>query len=125
MHDVNALDLIAYEHGAYYVFDRGYVDFERLHTLHRAGSFFVTRAKRGMNARRVYSQPVDPSTGLICDQLIELVGFYSHQGNPEKLRRIRFKDPRVPQNSHLPNEQPDLATICLLYKNRWSVGVSS
>ena len=55
MRDVNALDLISYEHGAYYVFDRGYVDFERLHTLHRAGSFFVTRAKRGMNAQRVYS----------------------------------------------------------------------
>ncbi len=93
MHDVNALDLIAYERGAYYVFDRGYVDFERLHTLHRSGSFFVTRAKRGMNARRVYSQPVDRTAGLICDQLIELLGFYSHQSYPEKLRRIRFKDP--------------------------------
>ena len=123
MHDVNALDLISYERGAYYVFDRGYVDFERLHTLHRAGSFFVTRAKRGMNARRVYSQPVDRSSGLICDQFIELVGFYSHQGYPEKLRRIRFKDPDsgktlifLTNNMTLP-----ALTICLLYKNRWSV----
>ena len=123
MHDVNALDLISYERGAYYVFDRGYMDFERLHTLHRAGSFFVTRAKRGMNARRVYSQPVDRSSGLICDQFIELVGFYSHQGYPEKLRRIRFKDPDsgktlifLTNNMTLP-----ALTICLLYKNRWSV----
>ena len=123
MHDVKALDLITYEHGAYYVFDRGYVDFERLHTLHRAGSFFVTRAKRGMDARRVYSQPVDRTTGLICDQLIELNGFYSHQSYPEKLRRIRFKDPDsgktlmfLTNNITLP-----ALTICLLYKNRWSV----
>ncbi len=123
MHDVKALDLITYEYGAYYVFDRGYVDFERLHTLHRAGSFFVTRAKRGMNARRVYSQPVNRTTGLICDQLIELDGFYSHQSYPEKLRRIRFKDPDsgktlvfLTNNMTLP-----ALTICLLYKNRWSV----
>ncbi len=122
-HDVHALDLIAYERGAYYVLDRGYVDFERLHTLHRAGSFFVTRTKRGMNARRLYSQPVDRSTGLICDQIIELNGFYSHQDYPEKLRRIRFKDPEsgktlvfLTNNMNLP-----ALTICLLYKHRWQV----
>ena len=121
MHDVNALDLLSYERGAYYVLDRGYVDFERLHTLHRAGGFFVTRAKRGMHARRLYSEPVDRTIGLICDQIIVLEGYYSHQGYPDKLRRIRFKDPEsgktlvfLTNNMTLP-----ALTICLLYKNRW------
>ena len=123
MHDVNALDLIAYERGAYYVLDRGYVDFERLNTMHRAGSFFVTRAKRGMDARRLYSREVNRTTGIICDQVIMLEGFYSHKGYPEKLRRIRFKDPEsgktlvfLTNNMTLP-----AFTICLLYKNRWKV----
>jgi hypothetical protein len=122
-HDVKALDLIRYERGAYYVFDRGYVDFERLYTLHQAGSFFVTRAKKGMHARRVYSRPVDRASGLMCDQLIVLEGYYSHQGYPEQLRRIRFKDPEsgkrlvfITNNISLP-----ALTICLLYKKRWSV----
>jgi hypothetical protein len=123
MHDVNALDLICYERGAYYVFDRGYVDFERLNAIHRAGSFFVTRAKRGMHFRRLYAQSVDRTTGVICDQVIALEGFYSHQGYPEKLRRIRFKDPEsgktlvfITNNMSLP-----ALTICALYKNRWKV----
>ena len=126
MHDVNALDLLTYERGAYYVLDRGYLDFERLHTLHRAGSFFVTRAKRGMNARRLYSQPVDRTTGLICDQIIMLDGYYSHQGYPDKLRRVRFNDLQTGKGLvFLTNDMtlPAL-TICLLYKNRWKVGVS-
>jgi len=123
MHDVNALDLIAYERGAYYVLDRGYVDFERLHVVHRAGSFFVTRAKRGMATRRLYSHPTDRSTGLICDQTIVLEGFYAHQDYPEKLRRIRFKDPDsgktlvfLTNNMTLP-----ALTVCQLYKHRWRV----
>jgi hypothetical protein len=123
MHDVNVLDLLTYERGAYYVFDRGYVDFERLHALHVDGAFFVARAKRGMNARRLYSQPVDRTTGLVCDQLIVLEGYYSHQGYPEKLRRIRFKDPDtgkrlvfLTNNLALP-----ALTICALYRNRWRV----
>ena len=121
MHDVNALDLLSYERGAYYVLDRGYVDFARLHTLHGAGGFFVTRAKRRMHARRLYSEPVDRTIGLICDQIIVLEGYYSHQGYPDKLRRIRFKDPEsgktlvfLTNNMTLP-----ALTICLLYKNRW------
>jgi hypothetical protein len=123
MHDVNALDLIAYERGAYYVLDRGYLDFQRLHTVHRAGSFFVTRAKRGMDARRVYSRPVDRTTGLICDQTIVLEGQYSQQDYPEQLRRVRFKDPLTGKRLvFLTNNMvlPAL-TICLLYKNRWKV----
>jgi hypothetical protein len=123
MHDVNALDLLTYERGAYYVLDGGYLDFERLHTLHRAGSFFVTRAKRGMDARRLYSQPADRTTGLICDQIVMLEGYYSHQGYPDKLRRVRFKDPQTGKELvFLTNNMVLLAlTICLLYKNRWHV----
>ena len=93
MGDVNVLDMLSFEAGAFYVMDRGYLDFTRLHRLHQAGAFFVTRAKRGMNARRVYSMPVDRSTGLICDQLVMLTGFYPVRNYPEHLRRIKFKDP--------------------------------
>jgi hypothetical protein len=74
MGDVNVLDMLVFEPGAFYVMDRGYLDFTRLHGLHQAGAFFVTRAKRGMDARRVYSKPVDRSTGLICDQFVMLTG---------------------------------------------------
>src|SRR6201997_2459227 len=79
-HDVNILDHLLPEPGAFYVMDRGYVDFERLGRLDDAGSFFVTRAKSNMKARRRYSRPVDRSTGLICDQTVLLPGFYSRQG---------------------------------------------
>jgi len=72
MGDVNVLDMLSFEAGAFYVMDRGYLDFTRLHRLHQAGAFFVTRAKRGMDARRVYSNPVDRNTGLNCDQLVTL-----------------------------------------------------
>jgi hypothetical protein len=81
------------EAGAFYVMDRGYLDFSRLFKLHQAGAFFVTRAKRGMNARRVYSTQTDRSTGVICDQAARLNGFYVGKDYPEHLRRIRFKDP--------------------------------
>ena len=91
--DVNVLDILPIEAGAFYVMDGGYLNFERLYKLHQAGAFFVIRAKRGMNARRVYSAPTDRSTGVICDQLIALNGFYVAKDYPEHLRRIRFKDP--------------------------------
>ena len=95
LHDVNVLDLLVAEPGAFYVMDRGYLDFERLYTLHQAGSLFVTRAKSNSKFRRLVSRPVDRSTWLICDQSVELTAFYSHQGYPERLRRIRFKDPET------------------------------
>jgi hypothetical protein len=81
------------EAGAFYVMDRGYVDFDRLFKIHQAGAFFVTRAKRGMDAHRVCSTRTDRSTGVICDQAIRLNGFYVSKDYPEHLRRIRFKDP--------------------------------
>ena len=83
LHDVHALDLLTIESGAIYVMDRAYVDFERLHVMHQAGAFFVTRAKSNLDARRVYSAAIDRSTGLMCDQTIALNGFYSKQGFPD------------------------------------------
>ena len=123
LHDVNVLDLLVAEPGAFYVMDRGYLDFERLYTLHQAGSFFVTRAKSNSKFRRLASRPVDRSTGLICDQSVELTVFYSHQGYPERLRRIRFKDPETAKTLvFLTNHfaLPAL-TIGALYKSRWQV----
>ncbi len=93
MADVNVLDMMPLEAGAFYVMDRGYLDFARLYALHQAGAFFVTRAKRNMNARRVYSARTERATGVICDQTIAMNGFYASQNYPEHLRRIRFKDP--------------------------------
>jgi hypothetical protein len=98
MADVNVLDLLSFEARAFYVMDRGYLDFTRLHRLHQAGAFFVTRAKRGFDARHVYSNAVDRSTGLICNQLVLLTGYYPVRNCPEHLRRIEFKDPLVRPN---------------------------
>jgi Domain of unknown function (DUF4372)/Transposase DDE domain len=122
LHDVNVLDLLTPEPGAYYVMDRGYLDFQRLYALHQAGSFFVTRAKSNSKFKRVLSQPVDRTTGLICDQLVELTVFYSQQGYPERLRRIRYRDPEGRHLVFLTNHLslPAL-TICALYKSRWQV----
>ena len=95
MHDVNILDQLTPEPGAFYVMDRGYIDFTRLARLGVAGSWFVTRAKTNMKAQRRYSRPVDRSTGLICDQTIMLTGFYTRQGFENPLRRVKFKDPET------------------------------
>lgn len=123
LHDVNVLDILLPEPGAFYVMDRGYLDFDRLHALHQAGAFFVTRAKSNFKFKRVYSCPVDRATGLICDQHVELTGFYSKQGYPERLRRIRFKDPETDKTLvFLTNHLGISATsVCALYKSRWQV----
>ena len=123
LHDVHALDLLIPEAGAIYVMDRGYVDFARLYALHRAGSFFVTRAKSNMDAHRVYSAPTDRTTGIICDQTIALDGFYSRQDYPDHLRRVRYNDAETDKALvFLTNlfAVPPL-TIAALYKNRWQV----
>ncbi len=122
LHDVNVLDILLPEPGAFYVMDRGYLDFERLHALHQAGSFFVTRAKSNFKCKRIYSSPVDRSTGLICDQQIELTVFYSQRRYPERLRRIRFKTEEGKTLVFLTNNfaLPAL-TITELYRCRWQV----
>ena len=123
MHDVNVLDILPIEAGAFYVMDRGYVDFARLYKMHQAGAFFVTRAKRNMNARRVYSTATDRSSGIICDQLIAMNGYYVAKDYPEHLRRVRFKDPKTGKNLVFLTNNTALPalTIAELYKNRWQV----
>ena len=92
LHDVNVLDVLIAEPGAFYVMDRGYLDFDRLYRLHLAASFFVTRAKSNFRFKRVYSRPVDRTTGLLCDQEVQLTVFYSQQAYPQRMRRIRYRD---------------------------------
>lgn len=123
MGDALALDLITPEAGAIYVMDRGYVDFKRLHKLHQAGAFFVTRAKTNMNHHRVYSRPVDKSTGLRSDQSIALDGFYTRRNYKGHLRRVHYCDPDtgkilifLTNNFTLP-----ALSIASLYKRRWQV----
>jgi hypothetical protein len=123
LHDVRALDLLVPEPGAIYVMDRAYVDFVRLHVLHQAGAFFVTRAKSNLAARRVYSMSVDKGAGIICDQIIALDGDLTQQHYPAHLRRIRFKDPETGKTLVFLSNQMTLPalTICALYKKRWQV----
>jgi len=123
MHDVNILDDLLPEAGAFYIMDRGYLDFERLARLDDAGSFFVTRGKSNLKAKRRYSHPVDRSSGLVCDQTVILTGFYSRQGFDRPLRRIKFNDPETDKRLvFLTNNfaQPAL-TITKLYKCRWQI----
>jgi transposase len=122
-HDVNVLDQLIPEAGAFYIMDRGYIDFERLYRLHQAGGFFVTRAKKNMDAQRRYSHPVDRSTGLIFDQTLVLQGHQSAKDYPESLRGVKYKDPEtgkrllfITNNTALP-----ALSICALYKARWQV----
>ncbi len=123
MHEVNVLDHLLPEPGAFYVMDRGFLHFERLFRFHEAGSFFVTRGKANLKAQRRYSHPVDRTTGLVCDQTIVLTGFYSLKGFETPLRRIRFRDPKsgkrlifLTNNFTLP-----ALTITELYRCRWQV----
>ena len=123
MRDVRFLDLLMPQPGAYYVMDRGYIDFARLYALHQAKAFFVTRALKKQQIQRRYSYPVDKTTGLQCDQTIVLTGPISKQKYPEPLRRIKFYD--VQNDNRLVFLTNDLElpamTIALLYKTRWDI----
>ncbi|MFA5371199.1 MAG: IS4 family transposase [Sideroxydans sp.] len=122
LHDVNILDQIIPEPGAFYIMDRGYLDFTRLHRLHQAGSFFVTRAKANLRFTRRYSGPTDRSSGIICDQLGTLTGFYSQQHFPTTIRRIKIKDAEGKTLVFLTNHL-DLSaqSIADLYRCRWQI----
>ena len=122
-HDVHMLDQIAPEAGAFYVMDRGYLDFARLYQLHLAGAFFVTRAKSNLDASRIYSASSDRTTGIVADQTIALNGYLSQRDYPSHLRRIRFHDPATGKTLVFLTNQFNLpaATICALYKSRWQV----
>ena len=123
VHDVNALDELIPEPGSFYIMDRAYLDFERLYLFHQALAFFVIRSKTNLKFRRLYSHPVDKSTGILSDQTIMLTTFYSAEGYPEKLRRIRYYD--VKTDKHLcfltNNFLLPALTIAQLYKCRWQV----
>ncbi len=123
LHDVNVLDILIAEPGAFYVMDRGYVDFARLYTMHQALAFFVTRAKRRFQFKRRYSRTVDRTTGLRCDQTVVLTGVHTAEDYPEPIRRIVYFDAETDKrliflsnNFLLP-----AMTIALLYKARWRV----
>jgi hypothetical protein len=122
-HDVRALDWLLFEPGAIYIFDRAYVDFERLWRLHQARAFFVTRAKKNFDFRRLVSHPVDKSTGIQCDQTIALGGAQVSKDYPDRLRRIRFLDPERGKRLVFLTNNFDLpaVTIAMLYKQRWQV----
>jgi hypothetical protein len=123
VHEVNILDQLSFEAGAFYVMDRGYLDFRRLHKLHLASAFFVTRAKKRFDFQRLYSQPVDRATGVICDQIVTLVNPVPRKGYPEKLRRIRYRDALTDQRLVFLTNNFSLPplTIAQLYRSRWQV----
>lgn len=123
VHDVNAMDEIRYEPGSFYIFDRGYLDFERLYCIGKAKAFFVVRAKNNLQFKRIYSSVIDKTTGVRCDQTGCLKGFYSLRGYPEKIRRIKFHDEQqnrnfvfLTNNMHLKPE-----AIAAIYKYRWKI----
>lgn len=123
VHDVNVLDLLPIEHGAFYVMDRGYVDFKRLYTFSQQDAYFVTRAKSNFQFRRLYSQQVDRETGIICDQYVLLKGYLQRNYYPDKIRRIKYKDTDqgktyvfLTNNNSLP-----ALTITKLYRYRWQI----
>jgi len=123
LHDVHALDWIVPEAGAIYVMDRGYLDFERLHSHHLAGAFFVIRAKKNLRFRRRYSHPVDKSSGLQFDQTVVLVGVQTVKRYPLALRRVRYCDPDTGKRLVFLTNQFELPalTIAELYKARWQI----
>jgi len=123
MHDVNILDELIPEPGAIYLMDRGYLDFARLYTMHQSSAFFITRTKTNTAFRRIYSNKVDKSTGVHCDQIIALTGFYTKKYYPDKLRRIKFIDANSEKRLNFITNQFTLSspTIAELYRCRWQV----
>jgi transposase len=123
LHDVNILDTIAPEPGSFYVMDRAYVDFERLHVFHVGGAFFVTRTKQGIQLRRRYSHPIDATTGVRSDHTVVLASAASRKHYPDPLRRIHYHDAEQDRSLRFLTNNFDLPalTVCLLYKSRWQV----
>lgn len=123
VNDMKAMDSIAYENGAYYIFDRGYVDFARLYKITQKGAFFVIRAKSPLKYQRMYSNKIDKSTGVLCDQIGKLTGFYSAKDYPEKLRRVKFYDEETGRTFVFLTNNMEITAlqVALLYKNRWQI----
>lgn len=123
LHDVNVLDLLIPEPGAFYVMDRGYVDFKRLFLLHRLGAFFVVRAKSNIKCRRRYSAAADQSKGVRCDQTIVLTGPKTRKRYPQPLRRVSYRDPQTGQRLDLLTNHFAVPAdiVAELYRQRWQV----
>ena len=121
--DVNILDLLRSEPGAFYVMDRAYLDFQRLYALNRAGSFFVLRAKKNTRFRRRYSRSVDSMPNVLCDQTIVLTGTDTPGHYPQPLRRIKYRDPESGKvfNFLINHFEAPAATVAELYRHRWAV----
>jgi hypothetical protein len=123
LHDVNILDILIPEPGAYYIIDRAYIDFERLYEWHQAKTFFVTRAKSNFKFKRRYSKRVDKSTGVLCDQTVLLTTFYPARVYPAPLRRIKYVDQETGKRLVFLTNDFDLPalTIAQIYKARWQI----
>jgi hypothetical protein len=123
VHDMNALDLLYYEPGGYYILDRGYIDYERLFRIHQSYAYFVIRAKDNLKFRRLYSNKVNKDNGVLLDQTGKLTGFYVSKDYPEKLRRIKFYDEETDNDLMFLSNNLDLMAeeIAQLYKYRWKV----
>lgn len=123
IHDVNILDDLVPEAGSFYVMDRGYLDFARLYQLHLNHAFFLIRAKSNFKYQRLYSQNIDKSTGLRCDQIIRTTGYYQSRDYPERLRRIRFWDIETKKRFTFLTNQLILPAITIadLYRCRWQI----
>ncbi len=120
---MNILDDLTFDPGSFYIMDRGYLDFTRLHRMHQDHAFFVTRAKKNFRFRRRYSHAADKKAGVLFDQTVLLTGFYPHQHYPDPLRRIGYRDPTTKKELvFLTNNFREPATIiAALYKSRWQV----
>jgi hypothetical protein len=123
VNDVNAMDYLIYEADAFYIFDRGYVDYTRLYKITVHSAYFVIRAKSNIKFKRMYSLKIDKSTGVKCDQIGKLTGFYVSKDYPEKLRRVKFYDDETKRTFVFITNNFELTAnqIALLYKNRWQV----
>ena len=123
VHDVNVLDILIPEPGAFYIMDRGYVDFKRLYTMHNTGAFFLIRAKSNTLYKRRYSHKADTSGGVICDQAIVLTGLKASVDYPQALRRVKYHDTATGKTfNFLTNNFTISAQIVAdLYKQRWQV----
>jgi len=123
MHDINFLDFLEFEAGAFYIMDRGYLDFERLWKINEAKAYFIIRAKGSLSFQRMYTRPADKSSGIRCDQIIRLKHYYSKKYYPEKLRRVKYFDKETNRyyiylTNHL---DLDAKSIADLYKHRWQI----
>jgi hypothetical protein len=123
VHDVNILDKLNFEAGAFYIFDMGYISCHRLYKIHQNQSYFVTRAHKNMNFERVYSRGVDKNTGLRSDQSVRFKSFYPRKGYPELMRRVRYHDDESSTTYDFLTNNFELEAIKItqLYKERWKV----